>query len=371
MLDRRQFMKSAGLVSGAVALSSAGAPAAPTTRPAGPLLLPHWHDLTSPDQWPARRDQLKKTILQHLGEPSSVKPARPTLRILSEDRLDDSRLLKISYLADPDDEIRAYLVIPPKDRRAPKRNAAVLCLHGTTASAKDSLVRSSPADKPNRDLARFLSSHGFVTLSPDHCCSGERLTPGFKPYDSAPFYKRHPNWSMVGKAAADASLALDILQTIDEVDPARMGVAGHSLGGQGAAFAAAFDDRVRCAVSSCGLTTWSASTDLPHWSRDSWYVYFPHLKPYIKENKPLPFDLYEFVALAAPRPFLNISGMTDYGFGPDTSRLPEMGLHLQRLYTLLHQPSHFANFLPGMPHELPDYSRALLLAWLETHLAAA
>lgn len=67
--------------------------------------------------------------------------------------------------------------------------ASVLWLHGTAASGKDMQVTTG--GNPSRDLARFLSQHGFITLSPDHVCSGERLVEGERPYDMRKFHPRH------------------------------------------------------------------------------------------------------------------------------------------------------------------------------------
>ena len=47
--------------------------------------------------------------------------------------------------------------------------------------------------------------------------------------------------------------AVDLLESLPEVDPDRIGVIGHSLGGHNALFVAAFDQRIRAVVSSCGF----------------------------------------------------------------------------------------------------------------------
>lgn len=364
--NRRGFLKAAGLTAGAAVMHgvTTAAGAKDQTITAGtPLLRPHWDGMASKDEWPARRAKLLEAIERHLGKPTPFETVRPTMRVLSESTTDDYRQLKVSYEVEPGEEVRAWLLIPPASRR--RQGAAVLCLHGTSPEAKDTQLGAGT--KLGRDYGRFLARHGFVTFSPDHCCSGERLPTGVKPYDSSPFYARHPDWSMVGKAAWDARRALDVLEQVDDVDPTRLGAVGHSLGGQGAAFVAAFDERVRAAVSSCGLTSWSGNPNLPQWSREEWYVYFPHLKPYIRDSRPLPFDLYEFAALAAPRAFLNISGMTDPTYGPN-DRLPTAYQNLQRLYEVLEAPASFASFLPGMGHDVPRYSQTLTAGWLETFL---
>ena len=368
MPTRRQFIRAAGALAGAAAIPAgiASADTSPDQPFASPLLRPHWNGITSAHQWPPVRQTLLQTIERHLGQPTALRPARGGMKILTETTEDAYRHLKIAYQSEEAEEVRAHLLIPPPSRR--RKGAAVLCLHGTSPEAKDTQLGAG--EKPGRDYGRLLAQHGFITLSPDHCCSGERLPPNVEPYDSAPFYARHPDWSMVGKAIFDGRRALDILQQVDEVDASRLGTVGHSLGGHGAVFVAAFDPRVRAAVCSCGLTTWSNNPQVIKWARDAWYVYFPHLKPYIRQHKPLPFDLYEFVALAAPRAVLNISGMSDPTYGPNDP-LPGALHNLQQLYTLLDAPAHFANYLPGMGHDVPHHSRILTLAWLENFLVDA
>ncbi len=47
---------------------------------------------------------------------------------------------------------------------------------------------------------------------------------------------------------------VDYLISRAEVDPERIGVIGHSLGGHNSLFVAAFDERIKVIVSSCGWT---------------------------------------------------------------------------------------------------------------------
>jgi pimeloyl-ACP methyl ester carboxylesterase len=179
---------------------------------------------------------------------------------------------------------------------------------------------------------------------------------------------RHPNWSAIGKAVWDGQRALDVLCTLAEVDPNRLGAVGHSLGGHGSFFVAAFDLRVKAVVSSCGLTTWAQNPKRTNWTRDAWYCYIPQLQKVFAENQDPPFDLHEFAALVAPRAFLNISGMGDATYG-NNNTLPEVGLQLANLYEMLDEGERFANFLFGGGHDIPEYSRALTVAWLERWLA--
>lgn len=321
-------------------------------------------NISTPEGWKEKRKVLEKTLLDLMGTSSSNIIPEPQFAVLDEIDTEKYRQLKISYLVEPDEEVRAYLLIPHQHN-----GASVLCLHGTSTEAKDTELGEGTL--PNRDWGRFLAQQGFITLSPDHVCSGERLPAGERPYDTRTFYERHPQWSAMGKAIWDSSRALDILQTIDGVDTKRLGCIGHSLGGYGTIWTAAFDERVRAAVSSCGLTTWQDNPLRYAWSRDEWYVHLPKLRPIFqnqeKEGGLLPVEMHEFAALIAPRAFLNISGMTDKIY-VHMETLPEVGLQLNALWDLLGESEKFAQFLMGAPHDIPDYSRKLALAWLEKWL---
>lgn len=315
--------------------------------------------VASPEAWAGRREQLEKTITRFLGEAPDIEAPAPAFRVYEEHEYPEYRHLLIGYLVEPEEEVKAHLLVPPQERR--KKGAAVLCLHGTTAAAKDSQIQES--EKPGRDFGRLFAREGFVTLSPDHCCSGERQPPGVQPYDTKPFYERYPRWSMMGKAIWDGQRALDILSDIPEVDPARLGVVGHSLGGYGSIFLSAYEPRLKATISSCGLTSWEDNSKRMAWSRDTWYVHFPLLREYFARDE-VPFDMHEFAALIAPRPFLNVSGMADLMYASSNENMPEIGWQLWQLYALLGAEENFANFLFGAGHDVPTYARALMVGWM-------
>jgi dienelactone hydrolase len=318
------------------------------------------------EQWDHKRQEIHNRLLTYIGEFPTREQPPPHHRVLSREAHDDYEQLKIAYEAEPEEEVRAWLLVPPRQKR--KRGAAILCLHGTSAEAKDTQI--GLGKKPGRDYGRFLAQHGYITLSPDHCCAGERLVAGHEAYDSAPFYARHPEWSMVGKAIFDASRALDVLSNCDGVDSSRFGVVGHSLGGQGALFVGAFDERVKVAVSNYGLApTWVDNPKRFNFARDRWYKYIPRLRPAFEKGE-VPIEMYEFCALIAPRAFMNISGLTDETYGRNDA-LPEVGARLFELWNLLGKPQAFANFLFGGGHDVPEFSRLATLGWVDQWLAGA
>ena len=77
-----------------------------------------------------------------------------------------------------------------------------------------------------------------MTLAPDYPNFGEYT---FDPYDNG-------NTSATMKGIWNHIRAIDLLTSLPDVDPHRIGVIGHSLGGHNALFVAAFDDRIAAAV---------------------------------------------------------------------------------------------------------------------------
>lgn len=97
---------------------------------------------------------------------------------------------------------------------------------------------------------------------------------------------------------------------MDEVDPQRIGAMGHSLGGHGTIFLAAYDQRIKAAASNCGGSFFRHNPDVEAWARDHWYVYFKHIRAGLLEGKLPPIDFHEIIALISPRTFLDLSAIT-------------------------------------------------------------
>lgn len=124
------------------------------------------------------------------------------------------------------------------------------------------------------------------------------------------------------KAIFNHMRCVDLLQARADVDPERIGVIGHSLGGHNAMFVGAFDTRFKVIVSSCGWTLMDYydigeaakkyGGRLGPWAQDR---YMPLIRDkYDLGNKKLPFDFDEVIAAIAPRPFFSNSPVNDSNF---------------------------------------------------------
>ena len=313
--------------------------------------------------WEKKREKIIEGFYSITGKPPVQRNTRD-IKILSETKLEQYTRRKISYVVGDGELITAYLLVPNGLKgKAP----AVVALHQTTNDGKEEPVGL----KGNPDLAYadHLVRRGFVVIAPDYLTAGERIYPGSGAYQSAPFYRKYPNWSMVGKNIDDTMAAVDLLLTLNMVDGERIGAIGHSLGGHNTFFAMAVDPRIKAGVSNCGLTVYRliARKYQLEWARDHSYSYIAALRPYFLEGRIPPFDLDGLVASIAPRPFMNISAYHDKCYG-NVSFLGEVGARIHEVYKLYGRGDAFANLIHGNDHSFPGYAREAAYSWLEQFL---
>lgn len=333
-----------------------------------PPVRSSWDDLLegieTADQWRERQKILKVRFLDLIRD--AAKPPRVPLelQILEERVVDDSYILRwIDYQVEADERATAAVGIP---LGVSEPTPGVVALHGTRPQgAREIAGLEGPAERAHID---HLCRRGFTVIAPEHFVAGRRLPPE-RAYDTARFYARHPEWSAVGKSTYEHAIATDVLAALPGVDPERLGVMGHSLGGQGAYFLAAYDERIKAAVCNCSAGTFRHNPGVENWARESWYVYFRHLRESLLRGEAPPMDMHEIMALIAPRAFLDLSAWNDeQGHSPTQRQRVLMLLKITEVYDLLGAPENFGFFIHGRGHAVPAESRALIYGFLEAHL---
>jgi hypothetical protein len=145
---------------------------------------------------------------------------------------------------------------------------------------------------------------GFVAFAADYLRDGERVKPGRPPYDTTDFYKEFPDWSVHGKDAWDTMRAIDYLQSLDFVDPDRIGMVGHSYGGHSTIFTTALEPRIKAAWANGPVSDFrhhGLHWAVPKGGGNSQSM--PALRPYVLDHTlRIPVTFYEWTALIAPRP---------------------------------------------------------------------
>jgi len=338
----------------------------PRRRSSPAPIVSSWDDLLTgvdtPDQWRRRKAALRSRFLDLIRD--QHKPERPPLDRVEHEAVEvDGVYVRklISYNVEAEERAHAYLGIP---RNPSGKLPAVVALHGTFAQGKDRAA--GLVDNPDKAYLDHLCRRGYVVIAPDHFVAGHRI-PKMGAYDTTAFHEKHPEWTAVGKFTYEHSIAVDVLETLGAVDPKRIGAVGHSLGGHGTMFLAAYDDRIRAAAGNCSAAFFRHNDGVEHWSRDRWYVYFKHLRPGLLEGHLPPIDFHEIMALIAPRPFLDISALND-GHPLTQRQRALMLMKVMDVYELERAPENFSFYIHGAGHAVPHASRQLMYAWLDTHL---
>jgi len=337
-------------------------------------VLSSWDDLLfgvkTVDDWKARKEVLRRRYLELIRD--AEKPAKPPLDLVVHEtvNVDGVYLRKlISYNVETDERAHAYLAIPMGLKgRAP----AMVTLHGTHPQGKEQ--EAGLLGAPEKAFLNQFARRGYVVIAPDHFVAGHR-TPPEGAYETARFYKKHPEWTAVGKAAYEGSIAIDVLQSLPEVDPEKIGVVGHSLGGHGSYFLAAYDPRIKAAVSNAGCSPFRYNDVVEVWARDKWYVYLKPIRENLLKGILPPIDHHEIMALIAPRPFLDVQALNDYiaGNPHELANLTyrQRNLMLQKVmdvYELEGAPKNFAYYAHGQGHSVTFEARQLIQGWFDKHL---
>lgn len=263
-------------------------------------------------QWGKKRLQILDSMQKVMG-PLPDRSHLPALDIKFLDSLKEGNHTRysISFTVAKNEYLPAYLYVPFQ-KGVPKKLAAMLVLHGTDVLGK--AVLTGISSKPNRAYAKELADRGYVVIAPDYPSFGD-----MKDYDFA--NDRYQSGTM--KAIVDHMRCVDLLQARKDVDPERIGVIGHSLGGHNALFVAAFDKRLKIIVESCGWTlfhyydagqevTKKYGGKLGPWAQDR---YMPLVRDkYNLDADKMPFDFDGLIATLAPRPLFCNAPLNDKNF---------------------------------------------------------
>jgi dienelactone hydrolase len=342
----------------AVALSAFAGPPTPFYPDKAKLLVYREggkeHQVRTAADWEKRRQHILAGMEQAMGPLPDAKTKVPLdVRYVEEERAGRFVRKKLTFAVAKGERVTAYLLIPAERKgKAP----AVLCLHETNGK----LGAKSPAGlggRENLHYAVHLAERGHVTLAPDYPSFGE-----YQPFD----FGKSGFASGSMKAIWNNMRAIDLLQSLPEVDPERIGCIGHSLGGHNTMFTAAFDTRIKALVSNCGFTSFPRyyGGKLKGWTSDR---YMPRIAT-VYELKPekVPFDFPEVVAALAPRAFLASSPLRDGNF--EVSGVKDCIAAAAPVYELLRAKEKLAANYPDCGHDFPPEVRKVAYEWLDKWL---
>ena len=307
--------------------------------------------------WEVRRGHVLGHLQEVMGPfPGPERRAELDWKIRSTHQEKGYKRHKIDFQTEPGDRAPAWLLIPdaPEVPAAAVKRPAMLCLHQTVAVGKDEPAGLSK--HPDLSYARELAERGYVAIVPDY--------PNFGEYHLDVYAKGYASASM--KAIWNNTRAVDLLVSLPEVDPERIGAIGHSLGGHNAIFTALFEPRIKAVVSSCGFNAFPYyyKGNIAGWSHKG---YMPRLRDrYDLDLKRVPFDFPELIAALAPRPFFTNSPLHDANFEVEGVRVC---LDAARpVYRLYGAEDALQAVQPDAEHSFPASARDAAYQFLDRRL---
>lgn len=332
---------------------------------APPLQVP-----SSLDGWQAQRTHIRAKLHELLGE----LPPRPPLAAFQIIRREDKGTYSIETLQFDNgagEIVKGFLFLPKTATPQDKAPAILYChWHGDQYDIGKVELLSTNATPVAPGPA--LAEAGYVVFGIDAPCFGERnghgpdgpQQTGSAGEMTAAKFHLWAGRSLWGMILRDDLSALDYLASRPEVDAARIGVTGISMGSTRSWWIMALDDRPRAAVCVACMTRYEDLIRAGMLKAHGIYYFVPGLLKH--------YDAESIIALAAPRPMLFMTGEQDDG--SPALGVRHIGETMQRIYALhgpAYEPAFESALYPGIGHVYLPEMWENTMQWMERWLRHA
>lgn len=216
---------------------------------------------------------------------------------------------RILFDTEPEMTVPCHLWVP---HNAKKPCPVVICLQGHATGMHISMGRPIYDGDENlisggdRDFAVQIVKEGYAALVLEQRAFGERKSQRIEGYTTC----AHPAMvslllgrTMLGERVWDVSRAIDMLETLPEIDSSRIACMGNSGGGTVTYYAACMEPRIQIAMPSCSVCSFAESIGI---MRHCDCNYIPSLAKYM--------DMGDLACMIAPRKLVVVAGKEDHGF---------------------------------------------------------
>ncbi len=369
--------------------------------------------VTTPRQWEKRREEMKRILAYYaVGQmpppPGNVKGKEVKAETVL-DRTVKYRLVHLTF--GPADRLGLDIGVftpahggpfpaiilqsgtPPGGTVLPRlpqgpnqgRGEDVLLVVGPAASAAAPAAPGRGFGQPptaqsiaNQNVNVFRRGYALVTFNPNDCAEDTTLRnpDGSWAFRNTRFYPAYPryDWGILAGWAWGASRVADYLETDRSIDKTKLIVTGASRNGKSSMIAAAFDERLMGApvvTGGGGVGAYrfagprrSETLDVMQKKYPNWFS--PNLHEFWGQREKLPFDAHWFLALAAPRPFIALEGMTDTISLPEAVRQSILGA--RPAYALFGMQDRLGVNYANHGHAFTSEDWTALLDFFDKHL---
>jgi dipeptidyl aminopeptidase/acylaminoacyl peptidase len=329
-------------------------------------IAPPFHAPVSKKVWDVKRKEIRKEVWELLGK-LPPRPSKPKVETLSHEDKGDYTVEKFQFDNAAGATVPGYIILP---KNHSDKTPAILYCHwhgGEYDLGKEELFQAKHTpEEPGPTLAK----RGYVVIGIDAYCFGERngrgpggpAEKGSNGELSASKFNLWVGRTLWGMILRDDLMALDYLISRPEVDAARIGVMGMSMGATRAWWLMALDERIKTGVPICCLTRYQNLIENQLLKAHGIYYFVPNILNH--------FDTEAIVALIAPRPVLFLDGDKD-----GTS--PVDGIHaiesaVRPVYRLYGKEAEFESIVyPGQGHLYTPEMWAKTLDWMDKQLKRA
>lgn len=329
------------------------------TKIAPPLKVP-----TSLEAWQRQRGAIRTKLNVLLGD-LPPRPPVSAFQVIAKEDKGTYTLETIQFDNDAGEMVKGFLFIP-KTATAQTKAPAILYCHwhgGQYDIGKNELLGTNATPvAPGPALAEA----GYVVLGIDAPCFGERNGQGPDgPQQKGGagemtaakfhFWAGRTLWGMILR---DDLTALDYLCSRPEVDAARVGVTGISMGSTRSWWLMALDDRPRAAVCVACMTRYEELIRVGMLKAHGIYYFVPGMLKH--------FDTEAVIALGAPRAMLFMTGDQDGGSPIEGVR--HLGEIVSQVYALHGDEARqrFENTIyPGIGHVYLPEMWGKTVKWLD------
>ena len=306
----------------------------------------------SPDAFATHQEKRRKELWSLLGDLPSTHRPKPAQII----KVEEHPTFKLEHLVldlNGQEPVPAYLLVPTR-RAAKAPGLLYLHAHGGTYPVGRQELLDGRTVLPA--YAQSLAELGIVTLAIDSWCFGNRLSQNKLQGEWDTFksmlWMGQVLWGMI---VFDDLRSLDYLAQRPEVDPARIGAFGLSMGSTRAWWLAALDPRLKLCIDLCCLTDFQELLRTKNLKGHGIYYYVPRLLKH--------FTTAQINELIVPRRHLSLNGRQDALTPPEG--VEKIRNHLLPLYQKHGKATDCRVELFDCGHQETPAMRSLVREWLK------